>query len=521
MTTLPTRFRRNAITNYLNQFVMAALAVVVTPILVRGLGKEAFGVWALASASVVFFDLLKFGFGRAAIKYVAESHALNDTERTRKVIATSCAALSVPGLTLLVASPGLAILFGMLVEHRLGTPNPDLVSAAKIFVLISMIDMAVAIPADIFGSTLMGFQRYDLLNISLAATAIAQAASWAAILAMGGGLVAIGVATLTFSLGSQLARYLMVRHLAGGAPLRRRYVDRDLVMPLMSMSGWIAVTDIADFVISRIDTLVVGLIIGIPQAGVYAVGQKLSAFAGRFTSPVAALFFPHASELAAKGDREGLRKTLYAGTRIGVSIATPLVLVLAVLAKPALNAWVGSGYQRAAWVVILLSASTLVATFSRTVIYVLRGLGDVKVPALITAMEAVLNLGLSVGLCFAIGFQGVALGTFIATLIAHFGFILPYGCRRAEASLPRLLFVVVRGNAVPIAATVGLGVFLRVMMGVSGIAGVMAAGAAMMALYALLLFFTGLSGSERRRLIDAVRRRSGAEPPVPSPDVLP
>jgi O-antigen/teichoic acid export membrane protein len=520
VTTLPTRFRRNAITNYLNQFVMAALAVVVTPILVRGLGKDAFGVWALASASVVFFDLLKFGFGRAAIKYVAESQARNDAVRTRKVIATSCAALSVPGLALLAASPGLAILFGMLVEHRLGTPNPDLVSAAKIFVLISIIDLAVAIPSDIFGASLMGFQRYDLLNLTLAATAIAQAAAWAVILAMGGGLVAIGVATLTFSLSSQFARYLMVRHLAGGAPLRRSYVDRQLVKPLMSMSGWIAVTDVADFVISRIDTLVVGIIIGIPQAGVYAVGQKLSAFTQRFTSPVAALFFPHASELAAKGDREGLRKTLLAGTRIGVSIAMPLVLVLAVLAGPALDVWVGSGYQKAALVVVFLSASTLVATFSRTVIYVLRGLGDVKVPALITALEAVMNLGLSVGLCLTIGFQGVALGTLIATVIAHFGFILPYGCRRAETSLANLLYVVIRGNAVPIVATVGLGVLLR-LWGVSGIIGVMAAGTAMMVLYAVLLFFTGLSGGERRHLLDAIRRRGRTQPPVPSTDALP
>ena len=68
MSTLPTRFRRNALANYANSFVTLALALIVTPILVRGLGKEAYGTWVLVTSLVLYFDLLKFGFSKAAIK---------------------------------------------------------------------------------------------------------------------------------------------------------------------------------------------------------------------------------------------------------------------------------------------------------------------------------------------------------------------------------------------------------------------------------------------------------------------
>jgi membrane protein EpsK len=513
MTTLPTRFRRNAISNYLNQFVAAAVALVVTPILFRSLGEEVYGIWATAGASVVVFDLLKFGFGRASIKFVAESNALGDMGRMRRVIATSCAALSVPGALLLLASPGLALLFGMLVKWRADDPSHSLVTAAAIFFLLSVIDMAVAIPADIFGSTLMGFQRYDLLNVTLAATALAQAAAWITVVALGGGLVGIGLATISFSLSAQLTRYLMVRRLVGGSPLRRRYVDRGLVRPLMGMSAWIAVTDVAEYVISRIDRLVVFVLVSASSAGVYAIGQSLSAFAQRFTSPVAALFYPHASELVAKGDWEGLRKTLLAGTRISVSIAAPLVLLLGVLAKPMLVVWAGPNAAGAANVVVFLSAATLVATISRTGIYVLRGLGAVKVPAYFTVLEAALNLVCSIGFCLAMGFQGVALGTLVATVVVHFGFVIPYACRRAGVSTANLLYAIVRGNAIPAVAAAGLGIALRV-WGVSGAIGVLAAGSAVMAVYLGLLFVTGLSADERRRVIDAFRRRLGGSPPA-------
>ena len=47
MPPLPTAFRRNALANYANSLVALVLALVVTPLLVRGLGKEAYGTWVL------------------------------------------------------------------------------------------------------------------------------------------------------------------------------------------------------------------------------------------------------------------------------------------------------------------------------------------------------------------------------------------------------------------------------------------------------------------------------------------
>ena len=78
MPPLPTAFRRNALANYANSLVALVLALVVTPLLVRGLGKEAYGTWVLVSTSVVYLNLLQFGFGQATTKYVAEGLAVDD-----------------------------------------------------------------------------------------------------------------------------------------------------------------------------------------------------------------------------------------------------------------------------------------------------------------------------------------------------------------------------------------------------------------------------------------------------------
>ena len=500
---LPRRFGRNAIANYLSSAVALVLGLLVTPILVRGLGKEAYGTLVLATSAVLYLDLLKFGFGRATVKYVAESEALGDSERTRRTISTSFLSLVAPATLVLAASPALAFLFPVLFDI------PDsLVVPAMVIVVLTAVDLACSIPSDTFGSALIGLQRYDLLNATLTATAIAQAAAWTVILALDGGLIAIGAATLAFDLAGQLARYLLVRKAVGPPVPRLRQFDRVLVKPLLTMSGWIALNELADVVIARIDTIVVGLVVGIPQAAVYAVGQKLAMLTARFTSPAAAQFFPHASELAAAGDREGLRAMLLTGTRLGVAIATPLVVIPGVLAGPALRVWVGPGFGDAALVVVFLSASTLVATVSRTAVYVLRGMGDVKGPALFMVLEAVLNLPLSIVLGVTMGLQGVALGTLIATSIAHFGFVLPYSCRRAETSVRALLLVVLRANLPPAMATLALGLLLR-RSGVTGIVELVGAGAALFAVYTIVLLVTGLSSVERRRLVSFVSRLFG------------
>jgi len=505
MTSLPRRFKRNATAGYLYAFSSLALGVLVTPIVVRGLGKDAYGVWVLVSSSAVYFSLLKFGLGRATVKYVAEARARQDNDLVRRTVSTAFIVLSIPGLALLAASPGLALLF-----PKIFHVPPGLRQGAMVLVVLSSLDLGVAIPADTFGSALTGFQRYDLLNATLVATACAQAAAWTIILAFGGGLIEIGIATVAFSLTSQVVRYTMVRRLTGGPVLTWRFFDRSLVKPLLTVSGWIAGTDVGGVIIYRIDPIVVSLVAGVPQAGIYAVGQKLAGLIGQLTGPALGMFYPHSSELAATDDRNALRAGLFAGTRISVAIAAPLALTLSLLARPAIHVWVGSGFGQATQVVIYLSVAPLVGgAVTQTGIYVLRGSGDVRVPALITALEATLNLTLSIVLGLSMGLVGVALATLIAHASTQFVFLLPYICRRVQVSMLSLLFTLARAHVPPAALSAAVGLYLR-RYDLDGILPLLGAGAAMVTTYALVFSVTGFAHAERQRatavLRQAVRR---------------
>lgn len=507
---LPVRFRRNTISNYAKTVVSMVLALVTTPVLVHGLGRQRYGVWALAGAAVVYLELLELGFGETTVKYVAELEAKGDRDAVRGAIATSVWLLAVPGLLVLAVGALLAVVFPLFFHL-----SPSLVTSMRVLLALLALDLAVSIPGDTFGGTLVALQRYDLLNVTLVAVLTAQAIAWVVVLAADGGLVALGVATVAMSLAGQVARYVLVRRLVDGVTLSRRAFDRALVRPFAGLSLWYAIRDLAEFVIGRIDVIVVGLVVNVAGAAVYAVGEKLALVSARVVATANTTFFPHASELAARDDDDGLRAALVTGTRFSLAITGPLLMAIGVLARPALIAWVGGSFGHADMVVVYLTIAMALEVPVHTGVLMLRGTGRAKVPALVAAAEAVVNLSCSVAFGRALGIRGVALGTLVATGLGEVGFFLPYVCR--QFGIPLRTFVgraVLRGHLPAALASGAIGWGLRA-IGVNGLVPVLAAGAAIVVVYLGVFALTGLDAEERRRVLGGLRR--GAPEPVTSP----
>ena len=497
---LPARFRRNTLTLYLNTITSAVIALVMTPVLAHGLGRHDYGIWVVVGSLILYLELLEFGFGTATIKYVAEYEALGDRDGVRATITTSFWILAVPGLLALVAGAVMAGVFTEIFELREGVE-----ASARLLILMLALNMAISIPGDTFGGALIGLQRYDLQNGTLIVVAVAQAIGWAVVLGAGGGLVAIGVVTVACGLLGQLWRYLLVRRLVPGAGISRRDFRRDLVRPVAGLSFWFALGEIADVVVFRIDTIVVGIVVSVPAAGIYAVGQKLALVAEKLVQPAVYTLFPHSAELSAHEDTEGLRATLIAGTRISLGIAGPLTVALATLGEPAVRAWVGPRFAAAGLVVVYLAATTAIKAVVQTGRAMTNGMGLARVPAMIIAGEAALNLVLSVVLGRSMGIHGVALGTLIAAIVTDIGLLLPYVCRRLHVSVWAFLGSVCRAH-VPGASAALLVAWLALRAGVSGILPVVLAGAAIAGVYVAVFFVTGLTRDERAMVLAKLGR---------------
>jgi putative peptidoglycan lipid II flippase len=248
-----------------------------------------------------------------------------------------------------------------------------------------------------------------------------------------------------------------------------------------------------------VDVVVVGLVVGVPEAAVYAVGQKLALLADQAILPLTRTFFPFSSEAAARRPLRELGPSVYAGTRAAVLVAGPLCLALGLLATPALRAWVGDGFDDGALVVVFLAGATAVKALTQVSMQMLLGTGNARRPALLNASEAVLNLGLSIVLGRAIGIEGVALATLIAAGAVHVLLVLPYATRTFGLSLWSFLTGLVRSHGPAAVAALAVGVAVR-QAELDGLLLVVAAGAAIAGTYLAVFAVAGLEPGERRRL---------------------
>jgi PST family polysaccharide transporter len=289
-------------------------------------------------------------------------------------------------------------------------------------------------------------------------------------------------------------------------PIRPQGFDRELFRPFARLSVWLALTDASLLAVTRLDTIVVGLVAGLPAAGVYAVAQKIPVAVNALVGPTSKLFYPHSADLAARREVQRLRGAFLIGNRLSLAIALPLCLTLGVLAHPILLAWVGKEFVSGTTVVVLLLAAMAVWALTRTGLLIMQGMGEARVPALIHVGEALLNIALSVALGLAMGANGVALATLIAAVVANVGLLVPFLCRRFGVPLRGLAGSVLRAHGPATLAAGAVGVVALEWAETDRLVPLLVGSAATLAVYLATFAATGLSREELRDLRGLLHR---------------
>src|SRR5579871_5507984 len=101
------RFVLNVFWNWLGVAVTIVSAFLVSPYMIRKLGPEAYGIWALSFALIEYFAFFDLGFRGATTKYVAHYWALEQYDKVTEVVNTGVTyAAATAGVVFLVVMTG-------------------------------------------------------------------------------------------------------------------------------------------------------------------------------------------------------------------------------------------------------------------------------------------------------------------------------------------------------------------------------------------------------------------------------
>ncbi len=528
---LPARFARNAVSNYAFTGVLVVVALVTTPILTHHLGAQGYGIWIFVGSVITYAQLLDLGLGGAVVSAVARLSAEGDDDGLERTLNSSFFVLAGLGVVALVAC-GVAAKFLPGAIHLHG----PLAGTTRDLLLLLGVDVAVSIPMDTFGCGLVALQRYDLLNATLIGVAVTQAVAWTIVLIGGGGLLLLGVVTVVISLIGQCVRFVLLRRLLPTLSLSAVRVDRALVRSLASPAGWYALGDSLDNFRDEASVLLLGMVQNVTSAGVFAVGEKLATLGTQMGLPVTDPFFPHAAALVGQGDRAKLGEAARTGSRVAAGVTIPCCLVVAVLARPALVAWVGSVFDRAAPAVVILAVAFGLQSFVAAPRKLLSGSGGQRLVATLGLARVGVQVLLTAVLGITFGVTGVAWAVLIAVVVVEMAVALPMVCRRLGTPVGQVVWPVVRahGPALAVSAVVGWFVVRPPVLAfatghgrLAAMAVVGMAGVGILFGYLVLFAVSGLDRGGRQRVIARVRAacRSGLRslitPESPEPGSAP
>ena len=416
---------RNVSTRYAAIVVEGVIGLLLLPFNVSHLGQAAYGVWALTASIMVYFSVLDLGYAGAQVKFIAQYRAWRDRRALNEVLSSMFFLLAGVGLVSLLVSGTIAWQFGRIFNVR-----PDQAETARDVMLIVGAYIALRFPSSVFGSVVYGFQRFYLNNIISIISTVVVALVNVFVLARGGDLVTLVLATTTVRVATLGCSARMAFRVYPGLQIHPRLYRRERLREVMGFSVYVLVLDWSAKLNYSTDAIVIGAMLSTSAVAVWTVGQRLAELSQRLTIQFSTSLFPIVVDSDAGQRPDRLRLLLVQGTLVSFALAVPVCLGLAVVADRVVTAWVGPNFGGSVVVTRLLLAVVLVRVGLGSATALLKGGGRHSLLAWTNGITALVNIVLSVLLVKPFGLVGVAIGTLAPVTIAAVLVLFPAACRR-------------------------------------------------------------------------------------------
>lgn len=455
----PSRLRSvaNVVVSQLNTAVVTAGSFVVTPAVLYGLGDSGYGGWLLITSFISYMRLLDMGTSAGTVKFGAGAYQRGDDADLLRVMNTSAAMFLSIGGTAAVATLGLTYLFRALYPSFAGD------DATTVTILTLGGAMVVDLCLRPFSATLRMRSLHFIHDTIETCTYLIFKLGLVLYCAYSHLLSYRVLALLT--LGETVARMLLVVVAAlVASPLLRRInpfrAERATARKLATMGFAVSIIVVADIVRFQLDAGVIAYFMpNSPESiSIFGVGTRLASTAFASVGIIGAVLMPRFSGLAETDDKENLKKLLERSSRATGFVSSFLLVNLAVLGPHFLALWLKKPWiPVSARILLIVLPAYYIALLSTPAASLLMGRGRLRGLTILTVVEALTNLGLSVLFVRYFGVIGVALGTAIP--LAFFRGVLFPLLLRAQAGITPLEYA--RMNA----PAVGIGALYLVLVG--------------------------------------------------------
>lgn len=331
------RFVVNVIWSWVSVLTSLFTGLVLSPYLIRKLGPDGYGVWALSFNLVEYYWFFDLGFRSATVKYVAHYTATGERDKVGEVISTS---LLYAGILALLVCVGMAMSVGHIVHFFKIAPTYQ--DSFAVLLLLITLSWSTGVVFGLFGVSLEAVQRFDITTkIAVAATTL-RAIGTVTLLYLGYGLIPIGIAVIGSQFLSYVLNYYYFRHVFSGIRLSARVANSSMLKQLGKFGIHSFLITFSTQLQNQSAPVLIGHFMPAAFVGYYNLPMRLVQYTVDFVGRIGIVTNTNAAELAAKDDSRQLAQLAIYTNRYCLVIFMPLALLLWVDGPQFFVFWVGA-----------------------------------------------------------------------------------------------------------------------------------------------------------------------------------
>lgn len=490
---------RNITANWLGFAVHAITAFLLTPFVLSALGASRYGAWCLLIGLTGYYGLLDLGFRAGLTQYLTRYLSLRDFDRLNQTASTGLFALATVAVAIVAATPVIA--FAAPWIFSISGQNA---AEARTALLLVGTATAIQLPLFTFASVLFAAQRYDVSNYITVTSRLATAGLTYAALSFEYGLIGMATATVAGNLIDYLLRWKAAYRVVPALRISLSQVRSSALKEFASFSAWNWLIAGSRQLISYTDIVVIGIFLPIAAVAPFGLAASVIEYFNATIAPLAAVFFPVATQLDATGDTASLTRVYLVSSRLILSVALIGGVSAVIWSDDLFRLWIdvkggaADTSETASLIFRVLGAAAIITSAQRVGYQVMLGTRRVKLLALLLIAEGFANLVVSVALVRSIGSLGVALGTVLPAALFQ-GAVHPWAVSRLLGISPLATFRAIYTRPLMLAACfIPLALALKSQCPVdTGWGGLLLGGCASGAIGVLLLLAVSLKRSER------------------------
>jgi O-antigen/teichoic acid export membrane protein len=413
------RLLSGAATAGLSRVVGFSSIVIVTPLLVRYLGPERYGIWVTLSTAMTWLAILELGISPTLTNRVAAAFSQGRRDKAAEIFMTSFLLLGSVGATALVLF--VALKQHICWERLFNVTNAALIPDLRLAVTVAVMVSLVGLPFGLVGRLLNGYQRVQTTNlVSIVSTTTALAGILGVVLFHGGlpelafaqfgGVVFVNALTLVW-----ISRNYFRAH--GRLPEKFSVAQ---IRDMMREGGGFLILQLAGLMVFSTDNFVLSHYLGPDSVTPYSVTMRFTGYAAALQSLATSTIWATYAEAWARGDVRWIAKIYAQITRLTICVTGSACIAIAIFGRALIGYWAGMVARPPENLLIAMSIWTFIYAFSINQATVLGASGRIRIQIIASVITAFANLSLAILLVRRWG----SVGVIAATITSYSVFIL-------------------------------------------------------------------------------------------------